>query len=195
MTATSKMQFFFAIRRVINSIKGTFGPAHYGRLTVSVHRRVSLEKGEHPMRSPTIVCVVALAALTLVLPVAADDVTGESEILCSTSRVKECFADGGCVEGPPETWNIPRFTRIDLDRMTLTTTEASGKSRSTPIERVEREGNDIALQGAENGKAFSFLLKADTGATSVAIALEGSVLAGFGYCTPLESEQRTGERE
>jgi hypothetical protein len=140
------------------------------------------------MRNPTIVYVVALATISVVLPAAADEVTGETEILCSTLRVKECFADGGCVEGPPETWNIPRFTRIDLDEMTLTTTAASGESRSTPIERVEREGDGIALQGAENGKAFSILLEADTGTTSVAIALEGSVLAGFGYCTPLESE-------
>ena len=140
------------------------------------------------MRNPTILFVIALAALSAAVPATADDVTGETEILCSTLRVKECFVDGGCVEGPPETWNIPRFTRIDLEEMTLTTTEASGESRSTPIERVEREGDGIALQGAENGKAFSMLLEADSGTASVAIALEGSVLAGFGYCTPLESE-------
>ena len=140
------------------------------------------------MRTPTSVYVMALLAISLALPAAADDVTGQTKMLCSTVRVKECFADGGCVEGPPETWNIPRFTRIDLDEMTLTTTEASGQNLSTPIERVERDGDDIALQGAENGKAFSFLLEADNGTATVAIALEGSVLAGFGYCTPLESK-------
>lgn len=139
------------------------------------------------MRSPVVVCSIALAALGFALPVAADDVAGDTEIVCSTVRAKECFADGGCVEGPPETWNIPRFTRIDLDEMTLTTTEASDQDLSTPIERVEREGDDIALQGAENGKAFSYLIEADTGTVSIAIALEGSVLAVFGYCTPLES--------
>lgn len=88
------------------------------------------------MRSPVLVCSIALAALGFALPVAADDVAGDTEIVCSTVRAKECFADGGCVEGPPETWNIPRFTRIDLDEMTLTTTEASDQDLSTPIERV-----------------------------------------------------------
>jgi hypothetical protein len=140
------------------------------------------------MRIRAITSVIALVAASTVLPAVADDVTGKDKILCTTLRVKECFADGGCVEGPPETWNIPRFTRIDLDEMTLETTEASGQKRSTPIERIEREGDDIALQGAENGKAFSFLLESDTGTASVAIALEGSVLASFGYCTPIDSD-------
>jgi len=132
--------------------------------------------------------IIILATTFLAVPVAADDVTGEVEILCSTLRVKECFADGGCVEGPPDTWNIPRFTRINLDDKTLTTTQASGESRTTPIEYFEREGQQIALEGAEDGKAFSILLAADTGFASIAIALQGSVLAGFADCTPLDSD-------
>jgi hypothetical protein len=140
------------------------------------------------MRNQLIVGVMSLAAVLVALPAIADDVTGEAQLLCTSVRVKECFADGGCVEGPPETWNIPRFTRIDLAKKTLETTESSGQNRTTPIERIEREGDDIALQGAEDGKAFSFLLEADTGTASVAIALEGSVLAGFGYCTPIDSD-------
>lgn len=140
------------------------------------------------MRYLAVAWIVTLATTLLVLPAAADDVTGEVEILCSTLRVKECFADGGCTEGPPETWNIPRFTQINLDDRTLTTTQGSGESRTTPIEYFEREGQQIALEGAEDGKAFSILLEADTGFASIAIALQGSVLAGFADCTPLDSD-------
>jgi len=140
------------------------------------------------MKHLSVAWIVILATTFLAVPVAADDVTGEVEILCSTLRVKECFADGGCTEGPPETWNIPRFTQINLDDRTLTTTQGSGESRTTPIEYFEREGQQIALEGAEDGKAFSILLEADTGFASIAIALQGSVLAGFADCTPLDSD-------
>ena len=124
--------------------------------------------------------------LLLAAPLPADDVTGANKMICTTIQVTECFADGGCVSGQPENWNIPRFTRVNLDDMTLETTAASGESRTTPIERVEREGDDVFFQGAEGGKGFSFLLDEDTGTTSAAITLEGSVLASFGVCTPIQ---------
>lgn len=140
------------------------------------------------MKVWTALFVLIVVSILVTSPSVAEDVTGKDEILCTTTRVKECFADGGCVEGPPATWNLPRFTRIDLAKKVLETTEASGQNRSTPIEYIERQGDGIALQGAEGGKAFTILLETDTGTASLAIALEGSVLVGFGYCTPLEDD-------
>ena len=116
----------------------------------------------------------------------ADDLTDKSKILCTIVHITECFADGDCLPGPPENWNVPRFSRVDLDEMTLSTTAASGQSRSTPIERIEREGNNVFFMGAEGGRAFSIVLDQDSGTASVAIALESSVLAAFSVCTPIE---------
>jgi hypothetical protein len=141
------------------------------------------------MRTFSALAMLGLGAVLLSAPALADDVTGVKKMICTTIQVTECFADGGCVSGQPENWNIPRFTRVDLTEMTLETTAASGESRTTPIERIEREGDDVFAQGAEGGKGFSFLLDEDTGTTSAAIVLEGSVLATFGVCTPTESSQ------
>jgi len=141
------------------------------------------------MKNQIPIFLLSLSAVLLAAPASADDVTGKDKILCTTVQITECFADGGCEGGPPENWNIPRFTRIDLEQKTLKTTEASGQDRETPIERIEQEGNDIFIQGAEGGKAFTVLLDLDTGTATLAIALEGSVLAGFGVCTPIDSLQ------
>lgn len=131
-----------------------------------------------------LVGIVLLAA-----PSFADDITGKDKILCTTIHVTECFADGVCETGPPEIWNMPRFTRVNLADKTLKTTRASGENRESDIERIEQEGDDIFIQGAEGGKAFTVLIDLDTGTTTVAIALEGSVLAGFGVCTPMDELQ------
>jgi len=139
------------------------------------------------MNNSISIYLVAACAILLVAPTFADDVTGKNKMLCSSVRATECFADGECVHGSPETWNLPRFTKVDLEEMTLSTTEASGQNRTTPIERVETEGDDILAQGAEGGRAFSLVLDQDSGTATVAVALEGSVLAIFSVCTPMDS--------
>lgn len=141
------------------------------------------------MKQRTVLLLLTLVAPAVAGPAVADDVTGKSKLLCTTVQATECFADGACIPGPPENWNLPRFTKVDFDQMTLTTTEASGENRSTSIERIESEGDDIFAQGAEDGRAFSIVLDQDAGTASVAIAFDGSVLAAFAVCTPLASTQ------
>mgnify|MGYP001818723991 CR=1 FL=1 len=72
--------------------------------------------------------------LLLLLPLAihADDLTGAEELICATVNATECFADGSCTQGEPETWNIPRFLRVNLATKTLSTTQARGDKRTTP---------------------------------------------------------------
>jgi len=129
---------------------------------------------------------VALLALLITAPASADDVTGADHLLCAAARATECFADGVCLPGNPEDWNSPRFLKIDFVEQVLRTTEASGQARSTPMKNIEREGDRIFIQGVEQSRAFSIVLDQDSGTASVAIALEGHVLAIFAYCTPIE---------
>lgn len=126
-------------------------------------------------------------ALLAIGPAFADDVTGADQLLCTTVRATECFADGGCLPGDPEAWDTPRFVKVDFQEKMLRTTEASGQDRSTPMKHIEREGDRIFIQGVQDSRAFSVVLDQDSGTTSTAIALEGHILALFGYCTPIES--------
>jgi hypothetical protein len=141
------------------------------------------------MRNSSVPFLLLVGVILLTTAAAADDVTGKDKILCTTIHVTECFADGECNTGPPEIWNIPRFTRVDLTRKTMQTTQASGENRETEIERIEQEGDDVFIQGAEGGRGYTVALDLDTGTATFAIAMEGSVLAGFSACTPLDAAQ------
>lgn len=135
----------------------------------------------------SLTALMVLIAVCLDVPASADDVTGADHLLCAAARATECFADGVCLPGNPEDWNSPRFLRIDFLEQVLRTTEASGQARSTPMKNIERDGDRIFIQGVEESRAFSIVLDQDSGTASIAIALEGHVLAIFGYCTPIES--------
>ena len=134
---------------------------------------------------PLILAAASLALLALA-PAFADDVTGADNLLCTTVRATECFADGGCFPGSPKEWSAPRFVKVDFKEKMLRTTAASGEDRTTPMKSIEREGDRIFIQGVQDSRAFSIVLDQDSGTGSTAIVLEGHVLALFSYCTPIE---------
>jgi hypothetical protein len=127
-----------------------------------------------------------LLASVLVLgiaPVAADDLTGANQILCTAVQATVCTIDD-CEMGSPWDWNIPQFIQIDLAKKTMSTTPASGENRSTPIKTLERANDTIYLQGMEAGRAFSFVIDEASGMVSVSVARRGATVAVFGACTP-----------
>ena len=135
-------------------------------------------------------CIWLLAWNLLLLPVAAraDDLTGADQMICASAKATECYADGSCVEGEPEDWNVPRFMRVDLAEKTLSTTRASGEERSTPLQNLTRDGDRVFAQGAQTGRAVSLVINQRSGLASAGIVLDGHILSVFAHCTPLESE-------
>jgi hypothetical protein len=136
-------------------------------------------------RHGTTLLPLLLLALALAVPAAADDLTGAEEILCTAVQATHCEIDDECKTGAPWHWNVPQFIVVDLDEKMLKTTEASGENRVTPIKNLERAGGQILLQGAEAGRAFSFVITEATGRLSVAVAAQGQAVAVFGACTPV----------
>jgi hypothetical protein len=117
----------------------------------------------------------------------ADDLSGASDLLCTSVQATICYADGDCEIGAPWNWNVPQFIEIDLEQKTLSTTEASCENRATPIKSLEYSDGLIFLQGIENGRAFSFVIDEATGFASVAVARAGITVSVFGACTPMPS--------
>lgn len=115
----------------------------------------------------------------------ADSLTGKDRLLCSAVEATVCTADGICESGPPWDWQIPQFLIVDLDRKELTSTEASGENRATPILSLSREDGHIVLQGVQAGRAFSMVLREDNGHAAIAIATDGVTISVFGACTPV----------
>ena len=128
-------------------------------------------------------CAVAL--LVLAAPVAsADDLTGAGRLLCASVQATQCQEGGDCLLEVPWNLNIPAFIEIDLGATKLSSTAASGESRSTPITHLARENAIIVLQGFEMGRAFSYVITEETGRAAFAMAREGSATVVFGVCTP-----------
>jgi hypothetical protein len=116
-----------------------------------------------------------------------DDLGGASVLLCSSSWATVCTADEICESGPPWGWNIPQFVEVDLEGKTLSTTEASGENRTTPVEVLRREDGVIFIQGRELGRAFSVVVSEDTGRQSAVIAGQDLTISIFGACTPVRT--------
>ena len=129
----------------------------------------------------------AAMGLTLVIAstaVSADDLTGVKAFLCTAATVNQCSSDGECTSGAAWNLNIPQFIEVDLARKTLSTTKASGENRTTPIKNLERDNGLIILQGAEAGRAFSWVITEETGLATISVAIDGRGVVVFGACTP-----------
>jgi hypothetical protein len=137
------------------------------------------------MKNRLMFFLLVAAVLLASLPVAADDVTGVDAMICSSMQATVCSIDGDCEIGAPWLWGIPQFIEIDLKKKELRTTEASGQSRATPLKHIERNNGLLVLQGAENGRAFSFAITEEDGTLAVAVARDGVTVSVFGACTPL----------
>ena len=113
-----------------------------------------------------------------------DDLTGEDEILCASANVIVCAVDGSCGSAQPWELNVPQFINVDLDKGNLSTTEASGESRTTVVDSVKRANGRIILQGVDRGRAYSFVIDEQTGLLTVAVARDDLTVTVFGACTP-----------
>lgn len=114
----------------------------------------------------------------------ADDVTGAKALLCAGTEAIVCNEYEGCESGPPWNWNIPSFIKFDLEGKELSTTEASGERRVTPIKSIHREEGLLFLQGTEQGRAFSFVINEGAGFITAAVAWDDYTVSVFGSCTP-----------
>ena len=116
-------------------------------------------------------------------PLWAENISGEDELLCSSSRALLCVEDGDCFDVPPSDLDMPRFVIIDTDKETISTTRASGQNRTTRVSGIERADGLIVLQGIDNGRAFSFVIEEDSGVLTAAVAHHGLSVSVFGVCT------------
>lgn len=126
-------------------------------------------------------------ALTLIAGVvAAEDLTGVDRFICSSAQAQICLETGECYAAIPWELDVPDFIVVDLDRKTVSTTEASDLNRSSEFSKVEKSNGIIYVQGIEDGRAFSFVIHESTGHMTAAIARDGLSVTVFGACTDVD---------
>ena len=127
--------------------------------------------------------LIAGLGLAVFAPVAAEDVTGVTRMICASGQAQICLETGECYAATPFELAVPDFVIIDTKKGVISTTKASGLNRSTNFTKSERKDGLIYLQGVEGGRAFSFVIHEATGRMTAAIARDGLSVTVFGACT------------
>ena len=130
--------------------------------------------------------VLALGSVALAAPAppasAAGKYDGSKPMLCAVTAVSECTKDGACERSAPQEGNnLPGFVRVDVKAKLLTDNDVSG--RKTEIKSSAIVDNQLMLQGAENGKAWSIVIASDSGIFGSSVVEDDGLFAIFGRCT------------
>jgi len=128
--------------------------------------------------------ILALAAFAFAALLKGDSISGKDHILCTALHVGQCTSEGQCKAEPQGSLNVPQFFDVNLKDRTVTTTKASGENRSSPIGSLSRDAGIILFQGAENGRAYSFIINESSGTASISVTTDEVAVSVFGACTP-----------
>ena len=127
--------------------------------------------------------ILASLGLAVSGAVIAEDVTEVTRMVCASGQAQICLESGDCYSAIPWELAVPDFVIIDTKKGVISTTKASGLSRSTEFTKSARMDGLIHLQGVEGGRAFSFVIHEATGRMTAAIARDGLSVTVFGACT------------
>jgi hypothetical protein len=110
----------------------------------------------------------------------AGDFDGSKALICAPVEAMDCISGGGCEKGIPDDVGAPAFMRIDFARKTIV-----GPKRSSPIHAMEKDPQQILLQGTELGLAWSMALDTANGKMVTTFSSRDGAYVLFGSCTPL----------
>ncbi len=129
-----------------------------------------------------VLCVVVAGFGTMWPAAAAGKYDGSAPMLCAVTSIVECTADGKCERAAPQEGNnLPTFLRVDVKSGVLTANDGSG--RKTDIKASSVVGEQLMLQGVDNGKAWNMVIGSGTGRWGGSVVEDDGSFAIFGSCT------------
>ena len=123
------------------------------------------------------VTVVLFGAVTAFADEAID---GKNPLICATIEAIDCSPGEKCEKGLPEDIGAPQFLRIDFANKKIV-----GPKRTTEIRMMERNDEQITLQGYELDMGWTLSLDRSTGKMAITLAGSDVAFVVFGACTPL----------
>jgi hypothetical protein len=105
---------------------------------------------------------------------------GAKPLLCSSIEALDCDPGMPCERGIPEIMGAPQFLRIDFAK-----NEIAGPLRTTKIRSMEKDDDQIVLQGYEIGLGWTLAIDRATGTMRITFAGSDASFIIFGACTPL----------
>jgi hypothetical protein len=110
----------------------------------------------------------------------ASDFDGSKLLICAPVEAMDCAPGAACTKGRPGDIGAPSFLRIDFAQKVIV-----GPERTTPIVFMDKNDNQILLQGTELGYAWTLALDQESGAMTMTLVNREEVFVLFGSCTPL----------
>jgi hypothetical protein len=130
----------------------------------------------------SLVFLVVVGLLCANLPAwAAEDFDGTKTLLCASVEAIGCKPGEACEKGLPESIGAPQFMRIDFGKKVIV-----GPMRTAEIKLIEKNDEQITLQGYELDMGWTLALDRETGKMTVTFAGLESAFVIFGACAALQ---------
>lgn len=142
------------------------------------------------MRSKSYGWVVAAcmaAAAPFVSAVAsAGPMDGSKNIVCAVVDVVGCTETGQCAEGTARSFELPQFLIMDAGKKVIRAAyEAGHEDVSSPVKNMESSGDQLILQGVENGLGWDIAINTKNGSMSASGVGHAVSFLLFGSCTAI----------
>lgn len=123
---------------------------------------------------------LTVLAACLVVPTAFAAADGAQRLVCATLEAIDCEPGLACLKGRPSEIGAPAFMRIDLEKGII-----AGTNRSTPIVRMEKQADNLMLQGSEVGYGWTMAIDMKAGTMAATLVNRDGAFVLFGSCTPI----------
>ena len=126
-----------------------------------------------------IAILILFGLFVIVSPAFAGDVLdGTKPLLCASIEAVDCDPGEPCERGIPETMGAPQFLRIDFAK-----NEIAGPLRTTKIRSVDKDDDQIVLQGYEVGLGWTLAIDRVNGNARITFSGWNSSFIIFAACT------------
>lgn len=123
--------------------------------------------------------LILFVLVVAVSPVFAQDFfDGTKPLLCASVEALDCDPGAPCTRGIPEVMGAPQFLRIDFAK-----NEIAGPLRTTKIRSIDKDDDQIVLQGYEIGMGWTLAIDRSTGNMRITFAGGDATFIIFGACT------------
>jgi len=123
--------------------------------------------------------LILFGLFTAVSPAFAADVfDGTKPLLCASIEALDCDPGVPCERGIPDIMGAPQFLRVDFAK-----NEIAGPKMTTKIRSVEKDDDQIVLQGYEIGLGWTLAIDRATGNARISFAGSDATFIVFAACT------------
>ncbi len=121
-------------------------------------------------------------AVIAAAPATAAPVDDQAAMICTIAEAFDCDVRGDCLRTSLRDLNAPAFLEVDPGNRRVSGERPDGSVVETAIERLNRDGEQVILQGDEAGRGWTVTIAPGTGRMTLTIADVDYALIGFGAC-------------